>query len=693
MSRRELYVIPRPKEIEWQEGTFTLDDKTQIALLPEAGEAEAFAARSLRKEIEEVTGLDLPLIKISRPVREDNLILLTAEDAAAEDYLEKPVPWAEDVGEEGADGEQVYHVHVSPRRVIAGGEGSLALHYAVQTLRQVARTEHVRWPVFSIRDWPSLAYRGVMLDISRGKVPTLETLKRMIDCLSLYKINVLQLYTEHTFKSPHHPRIGEDCGSLTSDDILALDDYAHRRHVELMPNLQSFGHRSHTLNTPGYTHLAELDAARWSLCPVDEGTYDLLKDLYDDLLPAFRSRIFNVDCDETWDLGKGRSAEAVAERGVGRVYLEHILRLRELAARHGCRIQLWGDILLNHPELISELPEDVILLDWHYQASDDYPSVRTFGQSGRDFWVCPGTSSWNALFPRIENANVNIRTLARLGERHGAEGLLNTDWGDHGHYQPLGLSWYGYVYGAEQSWTGGETEDADFEARFGPLFFGIGGSSVVEAMRRLAALNTLPGMERRNASNSIYALLDEPLVGEMVEHIPAETLEEIVKVCRDTQQDLRSALSRSRVPLTIEEMIYSVDMMSYAVKKVRTSQAIREDLDALAQGAEREEERLREAVSALRNLDAELVQLKQDFEAVWLRRARRAEMSITLDHFARLRERYARAEAWLKERLEQVEAGQTPSYDLSAYGEEAQEYEILGQGFWRRMREAGVSLD
>jgi hypothetical protein len=693
MPHRELYVVPRPKRIEWLKGTFTLGDETQIALLPGAGEAEAFAGRSLQKEIEEATGLDLPLVKISRPIRTDNLILLTTDDAAAKAYLGEPVPWGGEGGDKEAGGDQAYHVEISCRRVVAGGQGALALHYAVQTLRQVARTEHARWHALSLYDWPSLAHRGVMLDISRGKVPTLETLKLMIDHLSLYKLNVLQLYTEHTFRSPHHPRIGEDCGSLTSEDILALDDYAHRRHVELMPNLQSFGHRSHTLNTPGYTHLAESDAARWSLCPVDEGTYALLEDLYDDLLPAFRSRILNVDCDETWDLGKGRSAEAVAERGVGRVYLEHIMRLYELAKQHGCRIQLWGDILLHHPELVSELPEDVILLDWHYQASDDYPSVRTFAQSGRAFWVCPGTSSWNALFPRIENANVNIRTLARLGREHGAEGLLNTDWGDHGHYQPLGLSWYGYAYGAEQSWTGGATEDADFEMCFGPLFFGASGARVVESITRLAALNALPGMARRNASNSIYALLDEPLVGEMVDQIPPETLEEIVGVCRDAQQALRAALPQSRSPLTIEEMIHAADMMAYAADKVRTSQAIREDLAALAAGAGDEKERLREAISALRDLDAELVQLKQDFEGIWLRRARRAEISITLNHFAALRERYARAGEWLEERLVELETGQTPSYDLSAYAEEAREYEILGQSFWRRMREAGVSLD
>jgi hypothetical protein len=170
-------------------------------------------------------------------------------------------------------------------------------------------------------------------------------------------------------------------------------------------------------------------------------------------------------------------------------------------------------------------------------------------------------------------------------------------------------------------------------------------------------------------------------------------LEEIVDVCEEAQQTLRAVLSQSRSPLTIKEMILSADMMIYAAHKVRTSQAIRDDLAILAEGAEEGEERLLEAISALRDLDAELVQLKQDFEAIWLRRARRAEISITLDHFSGLRERYAWAQEWLEERLDQLEAGQTTSYDLNAYQQKAQGYEILGQSFWRRMREAGVSLD
>ncbi|MBC7236992.1 MAG: family 20 glycosylhydrolase [Chloroflexi bacterium] len=689
MPTTDLCVIPRPRQVSFRESGFRPNVDTQIALLPTADEAAFFAAQQLQAEIEEALGLRLLIIKTARSVRLENLIVLAEDPDALAAYLQRDGGWAGDLRDHG---DQAYRVDIEPRGVVAVAASAVGLHYGVQTLRQVARTAGPIWPACRILDWPALRYRGLMLDVSRGKVPTLETLKLLVDRLSFCKANVLQLYTEHTFRFPHHPRIGEDCGSLSGEEILELDAYCRQRHVELMPNLNSFGHCAHVLNLPEYAHLAE-SAARWSLCPTDEATYEFLDDLYGDMLPAFTSRVFNVGCDETWDLGKGRSAQAVAERGTGRVYLEHILRLRELAARYGRTIQIWGDILLHYPELVAELPEDVTLLDWHYEAEEDYPSVRLFADSGRSFWVCPGTSSWNTLFPRIDNSNANIRTLAQLGAEHGAQGLLNTDWGDHGHYQPIGQCWYGYVAGAEQAWTGGQTEEDDLDARFGPLFFGLGGEEVVRAIRLLGSLNTLPGMPRRNASHSIYALLDEPLVGPMAREIPAETLQSIREGCAEAEGLLRGAYAASRDPLSIEEMLYSLRMMDYAAHKVLATQRIRADLSALAAGAEGAQKKLTTAADTLKALEEELVPLTQLLREIWLRRARRSEIEITLGHLARLRERFEAARAWLKTCQEELAAGRAPDYNLSAYEAEAQKYEILGQGFRRRMREAGVPLD
>jgi hypothetical protein len=679
MSQSFPGILPVPQEVVEAEGAFHLTPETQLVLLPEAGESEWRSARAVQREIREATGLSMAIVKPARLHRSENIIVLGGDTAQVTACLGEPALGEAIIGR----GEQAYYLSITPQRVVAGGDGPVAVHHAAQSLRQIARLAGVAWPACQIHDWPVLPYRGLMLDVSRGKVPTLATLKAIVDHLALFKMNVLQLYTEHTFDFPSHPRIGAGTDPLTTEDMLALDAYARARHVELMPNLNSFGHCGHLLGLPEYAHLSET-VVPWTLTPQDESTYTLLGELYDDMLPAFSSRTLNAGCDETWDLGKGRSAQAAAEIGVGRVYLQHLLRLHAMARERGYRIQFWGDILLHHPELVPELPEDVILLDWHYEAQDEYPSVDVFAESGRPFWVCPGTSSWNALFPRIENANGNIRNLARAGAERGAEGLLNTDWGDHGHYQPLGQCWYGYAYGAAQAWSGGQTDDGTFDARFGPLWFGAPGAQVTAAIRALGRLNTLPGIPRPNTSNSIYMLLEEPLAGELADQIPAETLGEMVAVCAEAEETLRLALPTSRDPLSLEEMIYSARMMAYAARKVQASHAIRA---ALADPTRELSAAARQAREKLRALELELAPLQAEFVRLWRARARDSEIGITLGHLAGLRERYALAQQWLAEHENDARI-----HDVDAYMAWAGRYEILGQRFWRLMQSlAGVS--
>jgi len=679
MSEHLPTLLPAPQRIVGGQASFALDDRTLILLLPESDDSSLCAARALQAEIASATGLQLPIVKAATPPRLENVIFLCDNLPAASAYLGQPFP----TREAEQHGTQAFTVTITPETVLAGGDGATALPYAVQTLRQIARLEGAAWPACQIDDWPVLAYRGVMLDISRGKVPTLETLKSIVDCLALFKMNVLQLYTEHTFDFAHHPLIGLGTDPLTSEDVLALDAYARERQVELMPNLNCFGHCAHLLSLPEYAHLAE-SSVPWTLTPVDEGTYTLLAELLDDFLPSFRSRTLNAGCDETWDLGKGRSAALADEIGVGRVYLQHLQRLHRLAAERGRRVQFWGDILLHYPDLVTELPEDVTLLDWHYEAQETYPSLDVFAQSGRRFWVCPGTSSWNTLFPRIENANANIRTLARQGAEHGAEGLLNTDWGDHGHYQPLGQSWYGYVYGAAQAWSGGATADEDFDSVFGRLWFGSDGPAIVSAMRELGRLNTLPGMPRPNQSNSITMLLEDPLASQLASTVPPETLDTILRVTAQAEEVFRAAWGTSCDPLTLEEMIHSARWMAYAARKLQVSQSIGADL------AEGEPASARAARSrdALRALELELVPLQAEFVRLWRLRARDSEIGQHLGALSSLRERLRLAQGYLDE----IANGERDRFDLQAYLAETPPYEILGEHFWRLMRQVNASL-
>ncbi|HEV2293253.1 MAG TPA: beta-N-acetylhexosaminidase [Tepidisphaeraceae bacterium] len=336
---------------------------------------------------------------------------------------------------------------------------------------QLRRQYAIELPIGTIEDWPDFPVRGVMLDVSRDKVPTMATLFGLIDLLAELKINQLQLYTEHTFAYSKHRDVWRDASPMTAEEVRQLDKYCRARFIELVPNQNSFGHMERWLKHPRYESLAEKPEGftfpwgthhpgGFSLNPLDPRSLELVEGLYDELLPNFTSRLFNVGCDETFDLGLGKSKLECERRGKER-YLEFLLKIYDALKRRGRTMQFWGDIILHKPELISELPKDVIALNWGYEFDHPFDTeAAAFANAGVPFYVCPGTSSWLSISGRTDVALGNLKNAAQNGLKHGAAGYLNTDWGDYGHLQYLPISYLGLAAGAACSWCYETTRDA-----------------------------------------------------------------------------------------------------------------------------------------------------------------------------------------------------------------------------------------
>ena len=96
-----------------------------------------------------------------------------------------------------------------------------------------------------------------MLEVSRTKVPTMDTLLTLIDQFSTLKYNQIQLYTEHTFAFSNHRQVWQDASPYTASDIINIRQYCEDRFIDLVPNLNSFGHFERWLRHPTYHHLAE----------------------------------------------------------------------------------------------------------------------------------------------------------------------------------------------------------------------------------------------------------------------------------------------------------------------------------------------------------------------------------------------------------------------------------------------------
>jgi len=419
---------------------------------------------------------------------------------------------------------QGYRLDITPTGMVAAAADSAGLFYAAQTLRQLIQQYQAHLPCLTIVDWPDFAHRGVMLDISRDKVPTMETLYALVDRLAGWKINQIQLYTEHTFAYQNHPEVWAEASPLTGEEILALDACCRARFIELVPNQNTFGHMRRWLVHDRYRPLAECPrgcdtgSAEWgyfdepfTLCPGDPGSLNLVRGLLGELLPHFTSRQFNVGCDETVDLGRGRSQAAVAARGKGRVYLDFLLDIyREVKAR-GRTMQFWADIIMNYPELVPELPRDVIAMEWGYEAGHPFADhTARLAAAGIPFYVCAGTSSWNSLAGRTDNALANLAEAARSGLAHGASGYLITDWGDNGHWQPLPVSYLGFAAGAALAWSYEANQQQD-AARLTSLFaFDDAGGVAGQLAYDLGNAYLQPGVEIFNGSALFWILQKAP---------------------------------------------------------------------------------------------------------------------------------------------------------------------------------------
>jgi hypothetical protein len=270
-------------------------------------------------------------------------------------------------------------------------------------------------------------------------------------------------------------------------DIKALSAYADSFHLQLIGSFQSFGHFENILSLPPY---ASMGATNTLIDPDDPKARKFLADVIGELCDAFSAPWFNVNCDETFDLGQGRTKSRVDSIGAAAFYAGHLQFLDSIVRSHGKKMMMWGDFLLQHPETFALLPPDVTYLTWEYGDQSSYDEwIKPFAGRRLPFWVCPGILNTYRLFPDLAMAKGNIDGFSRQGLRDGAEGVLTTIWDDGSAYLFSG-DWYGVYATAEAGWT--TRPSASFDSRFQSAAYGEMPGSYTRSMQTLMQLRQVP---------------------------------------------------------------------------------------------------------------------------------------------------------------------------------------------------------
>ena len=369
---------------------------------------------------------------------------------------ENGVDFKLEIGNQEGEG---YNLKINKEGIEIKSDGVKGAFYALQTLRQIFENSYI--PYCEINDKPDFEYRGAYLDITRGKVPKLETLKAFIDKIAYYKMNSLQLYVEHTYEFNEYADNLERTGYITSEELKELDLYCKANFIDFIPSLSTFGHLYELLQKDRYKHLQVIEnykperyewqekAMHHTIDPLNPESIEIIKRLIDQYSPNFTSEWFNICCDETFDLQKGK----YKDRDYGKLYLNFVLKVIEHVKNKGKKVMMWGDILYNHPENLPKLPEDIMLLNWYYRPDPEREIVKRFYDKGREQILCVGTWTWINFCEDISRSLPNIENMTRLGYEYNAKGILTSIWGDHGHTCSLELSDCGLAFGADRSWN------------------------------------------------------------------------------------------------------------------------------------------------------------------------------------------------------------------------------------------------
>lgn len=436
VSAADPLLTPRPRAIAWTGQGCELAEGLAI-VAPQAGQV----GRLLSGELARLHGVKAAVAV--RPVPGPAITLALAGTADGNAVLAKLAGRGQWPPPRNAD--QGYLLETGPHGATVFAQSPRGLVYGCQTLLQMvvpgAAPNAKRLPGARIFDYPQLAFRGVHICIFPNT--ELAAVRQAILVAARFKYNAVVIEPWASLKSEKHPHTAY-ANAYAPEQIRPLVRLGQALGMEMIPMLNSWGHASGMRSRSGehvvldrYPEFKDLyEADGWSFRLSNPAVYQQLFDRYDELLKLFApAKYFHVGMDEAWGhLGREESRKVAGSDPVGLI-TGHLRKMHDYFARRGVQVMMWHDMFLerNHPQLgrqspansippfnthlaLPQLPKDVIIAAWNYDARIEWPVAKYFHDKGYPVVVCPWKSKPNTVM------------LVDTAKRHDMLGLLETTW-------------------------------------------------------------------------------------------------------------------------------------------------------------------------------------------------------------------------------------------------------------------------
>ena len=547
-------ILPQPQKVIYGKGGLVLKG-IAIGFAAKPGDQDRFAAQELADILSKIATAKVQVSE--SPITPPSIIF---ERTGETDPL--PLP-----GEKsGYASREAYKIKATASGITISSPSSAGLFYAVQTIRQLIEGsgDQAFIPAVEIEDWPSLAYRGFMMDMSHTQLPKIEEIKQQIDFLSRWKANQYYFYSEASIEMEGYPLLMANA-RYTKEQVREVIQYARTRHIDVIPNLELYGHLHDLFRLEHFSDLSVIPhGGEFNLH--HPRVKPLIEDWVAQISQLFPSPFFHIGFDET------RLIEMEARklnRSPEDIYLEMLNFTTGIVEKHGKRPMAWADMLQKYPSIIPKVSKKLIAVPWHYfpLSESRYKQLLTpFTKAGIEIMVQSAIMNYNWTVPAFEISFQNTDSLISAGKKHNASGFINSGWTD----DTQTLMRMGYpdmAYGAVVSWQSEPNDRDNFFrnytlAQYPPILAG-------QVEKALKSLMKAESLIRKSVGATHPAFWANPFSAKylkMVE-INKENLHNGRLAAEDAQIFLRSALKYGIDTTSLFAMYTGARMLDYVALK------------------------------------------------------------------------------------------------------------------------------
>ncbi|MFC2125628.1 beta-N-acetylhexosaminidase [Bacteroidota bacterium] len=547
-------ILPQPQKVKYGKGKLSIAD-ISITFKASPDTEDRFAADELAGILSEICGKP---IRISESESDKPSIIF--ERTGNVDPL--PLPNEKT----GPDSREAYQIIITTKQARIISRSSAGLFYAIQTLRQMVEGigKNAVLPECEVEDWPAIAYRGFMMDMSHTQLPLVEEIKRQIDFLARWKSNQYYFYSEASIELDGYPLLMANA-RYTKKQVKEVIDYARVRHIDVIPNMELYGHLHDLFRLEHYADLSVVPHGG-ELKPYDPRVKPIIDDWISQIAELFPSPFFHIGFDETWLI---RSEAKKLNLPPETLYLKMLRQTTDMVEQQNKIPLVWADMLQKYPSIIPQISEKTIVVPWHYFPKDEKaydPLLKPFSDEDIPMIVQSALINWNWVYPSFNISFENTALLLKVGKKYNSIGFINSGWTDDTQ-TIMRMSWPDLAYGSAASWQSMPIAREKFFSDYAQAQYPEELAVLVEKAHR--SLVEGESLIRKAVGNTDPAFFANPFTERSLENIDKnkQNLRNGRLAVEVAQIHLREAIKQNMDTITLFAMLTGAKMLDYIALK------------------------------------------------------------------------------------------------------------------------------